>query len=160
MPEPRRRVTPVSVAVPGRARLRVEGLLGSTGLAHRIEGSLSGEPEVHRVQASPVTGTVLILFEPRRVRLRDLISSLRRAWQTRAGTGPHRVAPAPPWAHEAPWHVLSRASIIRRLQSSPITGLTTADARARLAWLGPNRLPSVPGQYTRPIPSHTHPSMP
>ncbi len=160
MPEPRRRVTPVSVAVPGRARLRVEGLRGYPGLAHRIEESLAGEPDVHRVQASPVTGTVLILFEPRRVRLRDLISSLRRAWQTRAGTGPHRVAPAPPWAHEAPWHVLSRASIIRRLQSSPITGLTTADARARLAWLGPNRVPAVPGKSTGQIVLEQLTSMP
>jgi P-type Ca2+ transporter type 2C len=160
MAEARRRVTPVSVAVPGRARFRVEGLRGYPGLAHRIEESLAGEPDVHRVQASPVTGTVLILFEPRRVRLRDLISSLRRAWQTRAGTGPHHVAPAPPWAHEAPWHVLSRASIIRRLQSSPITGLTTADARARLAWLGPNRVPAVPGKSTGQIVLEQLTSMP
>src|ERR1700687_164902 len=151
MPGPRRRVTPVSVTVPGRARLRVEGLRGYPGLAHRIEESLATDLDVHRVQPTPVTGTVLILFEPRRVRVRDLISRLRRAWQTRAGAGPHRVEPAPPWAQEAPWHVLSRASVIRRLQSSPITGLTTADARARLAWRGPNRVPAVPGQSTGQI---------
>src|SRR5258707_896228 len=71
----------------------------------------------------------------------------------------HR-GPAPPWAHEAPWHVLSRASIIRRLQSSPITGLTTADARARLAWLGPNRVPAVPGKSTGQIVLEQLTSMP
>src|ERR1700687_759237 len=151
MPGPRRRVTPVSVTVPGRARLRVEGLRGYPGLAHRIEESLATALDVHRVQPTPVTGTVLILFEPRRVRVRDLISRLRRAWQTHAGAGPHRVEPAPPWVQEAPWHVLSRASVIRRLQSSPITGLPTADARARLAWLGPNRVPAVPGKGTGQI---------
>ncbi len=151
MPASRGRVTPVSMAVPGRVRLRVEGLRGYPGLARRIEESLGADPDVHRVQASPVTGTVLILFEPRRIRLRDLVRSLRRAWQALVGSGPRRAEPIPTWAHEAPWHVLRPASVVRRLQSSPITGLSPAEAKARLAWLGPNRVPPVPSKGTWPI---------
>ncbi|HEX8203583.1 MAG TPA: hypothetical protein VF590_24115 [Isosphaeraceae bacterium] len=51
-------------ALPGRVRLRVAGLKRDPALAREIEGRLSADPAIRRVEASLVTGSVLILFDP------------------------------------------------------------------------------------------------
>jgi Ca2+-transporting ATPase len=50
-------------AVPGRTRLRVQGLKRCAALGDRIEEHVGRLPGVRRVQASPLTGTVLVLFD-------------------------------------------------------------------------------------------------
>jgi hypothetical protein len=51
-------------AIPGRVRLRVAGLKRDPALAREIEGRFSADPAIQHVEASPVTGSVLIRFDP------------------------------------------------------------------------------------------------
>src|SRR5262249_32119935 len=80
-------VVPLFVAVPGRARLSIEGLRGQPAVATLLESRLSTAPAVHRGRASAVTGNVLVLFEPRSLELRRLVDQVSRyAGQTGNGT--------------------------------------------------------------------------
>jgi len=51
-------------ALPGRVRLSVTGLRHDPALAQELEGLIAEYPVVRRVEASPVTGNVLIRFDP------------------------------------------------------------------------------------------------
>jgi hypothetical protein len=51
-------------ALPGRVRLRVAGLKRDPALAQVLEGRIAGYPAIRHVEASPVTGNVLIRFDP------------------------------------------------------------------------------------------------
>jgi hypothetical protein len=51
-------------AIPGRVRLRFPALKGEPGLSHEVERQLSALPVVRRVEVNPVTGSVLVLYDP------------------------------------------------------------------------------------------------
>jgi Heavy metal associated domain 2 len=53
----------VAHAIPGRIRLKIEGLRANPGLAQRLEERLSGTAGVRHVEASPVTGSLLIRYD-------------------------------------------------------------------------------------------------
>lgn len=50
-------------AIPGRVRLRVPEMKGNPELAREIQAHLSSIKLVHRSEANPVTGSVLILYD-------------------------------------------------------------------------------------------------
>ena len=56
-------ICPVHTVVPGRARIKVEGLRGDFRLAGRMEQILIRLKGVHRVSASSDTGNLLILYD-------------------------------------------------------------------------------------------------
>jgi len=136
-------VIPLSVAVPGRARLRVEGLRGRPALKFHLEERLAGHPAVHRVQANPVTGNLLVLFDCRSVTVRDLVAAVARhrngAPPSSNGDGaPIQLAPA---LDRPAWHTLALNHASAQLETSLETGLSEDEAAARLVAVGPNRLP-------------------
>src|SRR5262252_8700974 len=140
-----RPVVPLSVAVPGRARLRVEGLRGQPALKFHLEDRLGGHPAVRQVKANLLTGNVLVLFDYRSVSVRDLVAAVI---ESRAGVPPSgnghvagaRIDLAPAADHPA-WHAVSHDAAAVQLETSSETGLSNDEAAARLAAVGANRFP-------------------
>ena len=56
-------------ALPGRVRLKVAGIKNNPGLAQEIKQRLSSKAGVSRVQINPITGSVLMHYDPRVVDL-------------------------------------------------------------------------------------------
>lgn len=51
-------------AVPGRVRLKVTGVKENPGLAAALEERLLGVDGIHRVEVNPLTGSILLLYDP------------------------------------------------------------------------------------------------
>jgi Ca2+-transporting ATPase len=127
-------VIPLFVAVPGRVRLRVEGLRGRSDIAGRLAEHLTAHHAVRSVSASTITGNVLVLFDPHRLDLRALTGMILRV---STGTPP---APSPPTL-EAAWYTMPVVAVLDRLLVRPEKGLSSLEAAARLAETGTNSLP-------------------
>ena len=165
-------VTLLSAAVPGRLRVRVEGLRRSPALAARIADRLGALAPVASARANPVTGSVLVLFDVTRVTTDQLVIEIvrcRGVAVTSPGDGgsalvtvsrrhaERRPAQQPPAGDKArprpgaslqggegrtPWHAMDAAAVTARLEVAPARGLSTTEAAARLATYGPNSLPT------------------
>ncbi len=66
----------VAHAIPGRIRLKVAQVRGNTGLARAIETRLSATPGVQGVEANPVTGSVVVVFETGEMAVADSLRML------------------------------------------------------------------------------------
>jgi Ca2+-transporting ATPase len=124
------------VAVPGRVRLRIEGLRGRSEVASRLTEHLSAHGAIQRVSASTITGNLLVLFDPRQVNLKFLTGVILRAV---SGVPPMPAVSQP--TSDVAWHALPVTSVIDRLDTLPEKGLSSAKAAARLAEIGANALP-------------------
>ena len=116
----------------------MEGLRDNRLLADRVERALLAHGAVRRMRVSVITGNVLVVFDAGRIELRRLVVAIAHgAVDTRSdGRGP-----SPETAVTPRWHALSGAEVVGRLDVSPASGLSSAEASARLAAGGPNRLP-------------------
>jgi copper chaperone CopZ len=65
-------------STPGRMRIRVPDRRGDERFSHQIERELIRTPGITRVQSNPLTGSVLILFDPLRVDDRQILDDLGR----------------------------------------------------------------------------------
>lgn len=131
------RVTPVHVAVRGRARLRVAGLRGSSTAKSTIEASLRRAAGVATATANPTTGNVLVEFDGQ-LPLSAIIGQVELA----IGQGGAGARAKPDGAD---WHRIGKARVIERSGSSP-AGLSSEAARDRLARHGRNELPRLAGR--------------
>src|SRR5262249_8659251 len=68
----------VAHAIPGRVRLRIDRLKGEPSFARQLETRFARIPGVSRVEASPVTGSVVLVHEHGR-RWQDSIPAIARA---------------------------------------------------------------------------------
>jgi len=128
-------VVAVSVAVPGRARLRVSAVRGQPVLAARLADRISGDTGVREVRANHLTGSVLVSFDPARVDARAVMAAVRRHARGVNGHGNgHRTA-------TEGWHLLPTGAVLERLASPGPAGLSSEEAERRLATVGANRLP-------------------
>src|SRR5262245_48251055 len=84
-----RPVVPVSVSVPGRARLRVDGLRNRPAMKFHLEDQLLGHASVRHAKANPVTGTLLVLFDFRSLTVPDLIITIARCRTTAPSANGH-----------------------------------------------------------------------
>src|SRR5262245_20348698 len=138
VPPSRALVTPIFVAVPGRARLRVAGLRGQAALAARLEARLAGQGAVRDVRVNPLTGNLLVTFDVSRMDLGALVTMVaRHARETRSP-----AAPGLPSTGGDSWHAWPAHRAIEALRVDPEKGLSTAVAEERLARSGPNHLPA------------------
>ena len=129
-PEPvPRRVRVVHDAVPGRARLHLNGLYGAPPLAAAVERDMAGMVGVSAVAASPRTGNVLVLFDPA-LPLAQVVARL-------ANVCAHNAAAQEP---QSAWSAQDAAGVAAALGSSTTEGLRGESARQRLAESGPNTL--------------------
>jgi Ca2+-transporting ATPase len=128
-------VTVLSSTVPGRVRFRVPGLQGRDRLASTLAERVAADTGVREVRANPVTGTLLVRFDPIHLDARRLGDLVRR--HSRAlGNGHNGHHP-----EETAWHTLSVADVTRRLATSSEYGLSGAEAAGRLDTVGGNRMP-------------------
>jgi Ca2+-transporting ATPase len=136
----------LSAVVRGRARLRVPSLRHQRPLAILLQDRLGRDDGIHRVRASEITGTVLVLFDADRLgidQLRKRVAGeatryLARRRRYPPGSGHGQL----PLAAEGPaWHTRSAAQAIRSLNDTPALGLSTQEVERRLLASGPNRLP-------------------
>jgi P-type Ca2+ transporter type 2C len=65
-------------STPGRMRIRVPDRRGDECFSHHVERELGRNPGITQVQANPLTGSVLILFDPQRVDDRQILDDLGR----------------------------------------------------------------------------------
>lgn len=64
-------------ALDGRIRIKLAGVKGSPATASRLERHLGGCDGVVDVRANPITGNVLILYDPARIKQAMLMNELR-----------------------------------------------------------------------------------
>ncbi|MCX8049155.1 MAG: cation-transporting P-type ATPase [Methylohalobius sp.] len=149
--------------VPGRLRLHVPILYRNAELKAWIENQLRQNAVVQGVQANPITGNVVVVFDPTQssAQILCLIESClarpdrpklaptqprkdppgQSIWQRLFKRSPKRdPSPnpyaAPPQAH---WHALTWDEVLKVLDTSE-RGLSEQAARQRLARYGPNEL--------------------
>lgn len=162
------RVVPIHTILRGRARFNVAGLYRSSAMKRRLEEQLSLENWVHFVSANPLTGNVLIRFDPER-ELESVVDLLREAAaRNHPGSSPRRNGvlvngpgqqraleqseaprlarirqPAQP-SRVKPWHLMEAEHALAATGTSRNAGLSTRVARGRLESDGANLLPHAP----------------
>ena len=131
--------------IPGRLRIGIPGLLNNPDLANQIVSYLVQFPGVKVSHANPITGQVLVNFDPNKTDFRLL---LERLYST-AGHSPgiETYAPTPNKGgdranQEVPtaWHAIDSTEAIRLLESSVKSGLSYHEVEKRLATFGFNEL--------------------
>jgi Ca2+-transporting ATPase len=114
-------------------RLRVTGLRGRPNAVAVLEARVASLEGVRDVRGSAITGSLLVLFDPRR-RLRALLADVAREAAAPVPLGPIEALPVA-------WHAAPAAAIIEQLGTDPGGGLSAAEAARRLGQVGLNELP-------------------
>src|SRR5688572_25756020 len=129
---------PLSVVVPGRARVRVPALRGAPAMARTLEHRLGGHHAVRTVHVNPLTGSVLVHFDARHLSVRRLLAALaRETAASRSGRNGHHPPP-----ERVGWHAVSAAEVLERLATSAESGLAAAEVERRRLTHGGNALPT------------------
>src|SRR5918992_5234706 len=79
---------PVHTAVKGRLRLHVPYLLGSPRAKATIEQQFPFRTRVHHVSANPITGNVLVLYDPE-IHAKHIIKTLEQIVDQFKNNGSH-----------------------------------------------------------------------
>jgi Ca2+-transporting ATPase len=166
-------VRPVHTAVPGRARLRVQGLHRGADVRNLLESTVRRLPGVTGVWASTLTGNVLVTFGEA-TDLPTIVLAIERLLPSRTalqqiqmagdGASPSRRSAARPGGnnvrrHHARrllrgyqtqaqrlWHRLDTPEVLAVVDSPGHTGLSDGAVANRLAAYGPNVLPQPAGR--------------
>ena len=158
-----------------RLRLDVRGLLDDPACARRVEERLARLPGVDRVAANVRSGRVLVetarsdaellseiqgvlgevtssdvALPPSVRRLasgalqhgRSLLAQSRNLWRTLHATDVDTTS----LESERAWHAMDLEQVIAELETDPLRGLTTNEAKDRLATYGANLLPGMKGR--------------
>ncbi|PZW46838.1 Ca2+-transporting ATPase [Humitalea rosea] len=121
-------------AVPGRLRLRLPALRGATAAALALEHRLLASAGILAASVSALTGSILLHHAP----AVSAEAATRLVADLHGAPAAEPAAPAP--SQPTPWHALPAAALVRDLGATPETGLTDAEAAARLLRFGPNRM--------------------
>jgi P-type Ca2+ transporter type 2C len=151
-------VIPVHATVRGRLRLHVPYLLGSKQAKCLIERELSLNSGVQSVTANPITGNVLVLYDPTKNQ-QDVTKTLEQIVVNNTGNASnHRgntsnafdltasdVVSDPNLSVRSrstieQWHLLNADDVLSFWESNKTTGLTSVKAGERLKRFGPNIL--------------------
>jgi Ca2+-transporting ATPase len=133
----------------GRVRFHLAGLRGYEALARFLETGIKGTAGIVRVAANPLTGSVLIHYQPPQT-VKGLSDSLGRLLSGYvpgrdiggiSGTAGSLRQPVRPASGSDPWHLLEIDEVLRRLDTSEDVGLSEKEAEARAARYGENALP-------------------
>ncbi len=129
-------------AVPGRLRLKVGGLRGNPGLKGDLEHRLAGYGGVTAARASPLTGNLLILFDPA-LPQDAILAGLRSTLEALPPSPGYLGGPQDGSRGGVPWHRLPAEAVCHALDTDPRQGLPPTVAADRLRRDGPNRLPQA-----------------
>ncbi len=150
------RVRPVHTRVPGRARIEVAGLRRDPARCRRLERRLEQWAIVRAVRANPLTGRILVHFDPDQPldAVTAAVGWVAGELGLPGGAGPEPWHPGPADPSGAsggegevpvaePWHGRTLAEVREALGPGSAEGLDHAEAMARLTRFGPNRLEAV-----------------
>jgi len=101
----------------GRLRIKVLGVRAAPEHAARLEEQFAGVAGMRQVQANPVTGNVLFMYDPSGIRQRDIMKMLQRLGWVSAAPAPSQ----PPVARVA--HAAHADSTGHRILEKLITAL-------------------------------------
>ena len=146
-------VETIHASVTGRARFHVPALRRSHPLKRWLEKELVGSAGIERASASPVTGNVLVYYnpagDPQNVanRIFDLIERFQAEGFAKAPMGGPSASPPNPTSRpiESPpdaWHHLSAGEVLTALESNS-GGLSSAGIAGRIRRHGRNILPGA-----------------
>ncbi len=124
-------VVPIHSAVPGRIRMRVGGLRGAPEIKALLEQEVAVHPAVRQISASTLTGNALVLFDPG-LPLDTILDRARAVLRREIASDESEVQT---------WHRMEVADVFATLGSEPNRGLSSAEARRRIAHHGRNLLP-------------------
>lgn len=144
----------IHTAVRGRARYQVSSLYRSEPLKHYLELRLTDQPAIHSVSANPLTGNILVLFDPDispseiLSRIEKIVSDYNESLgEDRTTDLPIKSQPtSEPIANAKSqdterWHLLAAEAVLETLKTSKTAGLSSEAAIARLNQYGRNVLP-------------------
>ncbi|MHB1421438.1 MAG: HAD-IC family P-type ATPase, partial [Bacillota bacterium] len=116
--------------LPGRMRLNVPGLQRNQAMAGKLAKRLSTIPGLREAKVNPITGQVLIIFDPERLTARQLLNALFRL----------PALPTPPTvpAQQPSWHAMGVEEVTNTLVTNPQLGLTQHSVLERHKKYGPN----------------------
>src|SRR2546423_14337231 len=77
----------------GRLRVKVADVKGSPRVAALVEAQLAELQGVDDVSANPLTGSVLVLYDPAQVGVEEIMEALRAGGYFRAPPGGGRASP-------------------------------------------------------------------
>lgn len=143
--------------VAGRLRVRSNRLARHPGACDVVVRMLLDVPGISAVRANPLTGGLLVAFDPTKLHreiLREVMAAIAGTSKARhpaAAEGQEKTSrlgkPLAPLPHAFPpppgapaWHTLSAAEVLGRVGSDAAKGLTSAEAADRLTKTGPNKL--------------------
>lgn len=133
------KVTPAYRSASGRVRLRCPALRGRSGHQAAVVAELRAHPGVSSVDLRDSTGSIVIQASAA-AETETLIDLVQVAYTNLHTARPQAEAiPAVPDSATA-WHSLPADTVAQRLGAYPRTELGAAEARARLARDGANRL--------------------
>ena len=165
-------VSPVHIGPAGRLRCKVAGLYRSERLKIHLEAGLRSQPGIITVQANPLTGNLLLLFQPGKplaeiIQLVEIqltsfkdevtdssrhtprsqwpgnVTSLVEHRRQHAKRFADPVDLVPRSQYLQPWYTLPADAVLSHFDSSADTGLSNATVQARYAQYGPNLLTEI-----------------
>jgi len=135
--------------VPGRLRLHVAALRRHPERARALAADLAAQGPIAAAEARAWTGSVILRVDPA-AEAESVLRLVGERLERLAGAGwADPSAPRPGAASERreggpkgePWHARPAGAVAAALEVDPRSGLTEAQARARLARSGPNVMP-------------------
>jgi len=70
--------TPYRHSLEGRLRIKISAVRAAPERAARLKEHFAGVAAMHEVQANPITGNVLFVYDPTSIRERDIMRMLQR----------------------------------------------------------------------------------
>jgi P-type Ca2+ transporter type 2C len=166
------RVEAIHTVVRGRARFKVHDLYRADYLKQALETGIAAAPWIRFANASPLTGTLLVLFDANRsveevarliaeqllaaaahptaaapIRSRpnavEKVTRLHVYRQHQNVTDADPRIPHPDFGSQAP-HALGHVRVLSALATTQTMGLSAAEAAIRLLRYGPNLIPERP----------------
>src|SRR5690242_5944447 len=103
--------------IPGRVRISLPGWTG--GGKHNLEEQLCNQSGVSQVQANPLTGNLLIIFDPTIISEQALLSSVNALDLQQFNEQPHREVAPPPAQREKQGQTIRARIAVRGMDRDP-----------------------------------------
>jgi copper chaperone CopZ len=101
-------ISPYIHALNGRLRIKVAEVKGSPIKALEVEGQLRRIDGIDHVRANPITGNVLVLYDPARIGQYEILGALQRLGYLRENSSVQTAARSHPRAFEGVGETLAR----------------------------------------------------
>ncbi|MEQ8468121.1 HAD-IC family P-type ATPase [Coleofasciculus sp. E1-EBD-02] len=141
----------IHTRVNGRARYKVNALYHSPSLKKYLERQLSDRAEIRQISANPLTGNLLVLFNPdkRHNQIAELIEDVvldyekNQKYESKKPQAKSETKPAVEPSEDQPtkdWHLMDIEAVLEAWNTSKDSGLSPDQAESNLNNYGTNTL--------------------